>query len=104
MSFSQIPPNQTPPVHLTRWRSRIHGILGLAILLVAVMVLATAVGSVKIPLVTIFQVLVSKLPFVDITPSWSSAIGTIVLEIRLPRVILAGLVGAALATAGATYQ
>jgi len=29
---------------------------------------------------------------------------TIILEIRLPRVILAGLVGAALATAGATYQ
>ena len=33
-----------------------------------------------------------------------ATIGTIILEIRLPRVILAGLVGAALATAGATYQ
>lgn len=104
MSFSQIPPNQTPPVQLPHWRSRIYGILGLAVLLVAVMVLATAAGSVKIPLGTVFQVLISKLPLVDITPTWTNAISTIVLEIRLPRVILAGLVGAALATAGATYQ
>ena len=104
MPVSPVLANRAPPLHLPRWRSRVYGVLGLAILLVAVMVLATAVGSVKIPLATVFQVLVSKLPFVDITPSWSSAIGTIVLEIRLPRVILAGLVGAALATAGATYQ
>jgi iron complex transport system permease protein len=38
------------------------------------------------------------------TPAWTDAMQTIILEIRLPRVILAGIVGAALATAGATYQ
>jgi iron complex transport system permease protein len=59
---------------------------------------------VPIPLSTTFQILADKLPFVDITQNWQSALATIVLEIRLPRVILAGLVGAALATAGATYQ
>jgi iron complex transport system permease protein len=65
---------------------------------------ATSIGSVKIPLLTTFRILLDRLPFVDISPTWQSTIATIVLEIRLPRVILAGLVGAALATAGATYQ
>jgi len=62
------------------------------------------VGSVHIPLLTTFQILVDKLPLIDITQTWQNPISTIILEIRLPRVILAGLVGASLATAGATYQ
>ncbi|MCK5577390.1 MAG: iron chelate uptake ABC transporter family permease subunit, partial [Dehalococcoidales bacterium] len=85
-------------------RTRLYSILGLCIALVAVVALATSVGSVHIPLLTTFRVLVAQLPLLDIAQTWQSAIGTIVLEIRLPRVILAGLVGAALATAGATYQ
>jgi len=66
--------------------------------------LSVAFGSVKIPFLTIWRILLSGLPLVDITPDWPGPLGTIVLDIRLPRVILAGLVGAALATAGATYQ
>ena len=97
-------PNRTPPIRFLHWRTRVYGILGLSILLLAVVVVASAFGSVKIPFLTICQILISKLPLVDIAPTWTSAIGTIILEIRLPRVILAGLVGAALATSGATYQ
>ena len=104
MTFRPVYPNQAPPTHFIHWRSRIYSILGLSILLVAVVVLASAFGSVPIPFPTIARVLISKLPLIDIAPTWPSAIGTIVLEIRLPRVILAGLVGASLATAGATYQ
>ncbi len=104
MSFSPGYPDQAPPVHFPQWRGRIYGILGLFILLVVVTALATAVGSVEIPFLTIFHVLLSKLPLVNIASAWPSATETIILEIRLPRVILAGLVGAALAIAGATYQ
>ena len=104
MSFRPVHPEKAPPVQLPHWRGRVYGILGLIILLVVVVALATAFGSVKIPFSTICRILVSGLPLVDITSDWPSAVGTIVLEIRLPRVILAGLVGAALATAGATYQ
>ena len=68
------------------------------------MALATTVGSVKIPFLTTCQVMISKLPFIHLTPAWPSSTETIILDIRLPRVILAGLVGAALAIAGATYQ
>ena len=93
-----------PPIHLRQRRSRLYGILGLFILLVVVVVLAAAVGSVQIPFLTTSSILISKLPLIELTPNWTSALETIVLEIRLPRVILAGLVGAALAIAGATYQ
>ncbi|MFC1861710.1 FecCD family ABC transporter permease [Chloroflexota bacterium] len=85
-------------------RIRMYSLLGLSIILVVVILLATSIGSVHIPLLTTFRILLAKLPMLNITQTWQSAISTIVLEIRLPRVILAGLVGAALATAGATYQ
>ena len=92
------------PIHLFNWRSRVYGILGLFILLAVVVTLATAIGSVQIHFLTTCQILLSKLPFVGITPTWPGSLDTIILEIRLPRVFLAGLVGAALATSGATYQ
>jgi len=96
-----------------RWQSRVYSLLGLAALLVVVVVFATTIGSVSIPLTTSFQVLLSQLPFIDITPASLEISGmpvsleilkTIIIDIRLPRVLLAGLVGAALAVAGATYQ
>jgi len=96
--------NIAPPIHFLHWRSRIYGILGLFILLIVVALLAVAVGSVNIPFSTTSSILICKLPLVKMTPTWTSALETIILEIRLPRVIMAGLVGAALATAGATYQ
>ena len=96
-----------------RWQSRVYSILGLAALLVVVVVFVTTLGSVPIPFTTTFQVLLSQLPFVHIIPSSPEIFGaplsleileTIILGIRLPRILLAGLVGAALAVAGATYQ
>lgn len=95
---------QRPPFRIRRWRGRLYAMIGLFIILLAVVILAAAFGSVKIPFSTIFSVLISRLPLIEIAPTWSGTITTIILEIRLPRVILAGLVGAALATAGATYQ
>ncbi len=68
------------------------------------MILATTIGSVHIPFLTTGQILLSRLPFVGITHTWPGSLETIILDIRLPRVFLAGLVGAALAIAGATYQ
>jgi len=103
MSFSSI---TTEPIgtYFSGRRRRLYSILGLCIALIVIAVLAAGVGSVHIPLVTTFSILVDKLPLVDIPQSWQSAVSTIVWEIRLPRVIMAALVGAALAVAGATYQ
>ncbi len=95
---------QSVPIHFPHWRRRAYAILGLLIALGGVMAFATTFGSVQIPFFTTCRVLLSQLPLVDIAPTWPSTTETIILEIRLPRVILAGLVGAALAIAGATYQ
>jgi iron complex transport system permease protein len=90
--------------YLAGRRRRIISMIGLGIALIIVIALATSIGSVPVPLGTTFNILADKLPFVNIDQTWSNATATIVLDIRLPRIILAGLVGAALAIAGATYQ
>ncbi len=86
------------------WRGRVLAIIGLLFLLMLVILFGTSIGSAEIPFLKTTGILISKIPFIDITPSWDNAAETIVVDIRLPRVILAGLVGAALALAGATYQ
>jgi iron complex transport system permease protein len=90
--------------YLSKRRVRIISLLALCAGLLLIIAIATSVGSVPIPLGTTASIIVDKLPFVDLTPTWDTGTATIILDIRLPRVILAGLVGAALATAGATYQ
>jgi iron complex transport system permease protein len=66
--------------------------------------LGISIGTVSVPIFTIIQIILSKLfglfSLDQIDPMFSS----IVLNIRLPRVILAGLVGASLAIAGAAFQ
>jgi len=107
MSWHQPRPvftNQAPPARFPHWRGRIYAILGLLVAFGAIVVFATAVGSVQIPFFTTCHILFSKLPLVEVTSTWPATLETIILEIRLPRVILAGLVGGALALAGATYQ
>jgi len=85
-------------------RRRIYTMVILAVVLAAMIVLATTVGSARIPFVTTFKILLSKLPFIALNPDWTSNLETIILDIRLPRIILAGVSGAALSIAGATYQ
>ena len=106
MSQPQITPSNQPELTslYPHQRRRIYALIGLLILLVMMVVFATTIGSVKIPFPTTSSILLSRLPLVEVLPTWSTALETIILQIRLPRVILAGMVGAALAIAGATYQ
>jgi iron complex transport system permease protein len=94
----------TTTIYPMRWRGRVYAIVGLVLLLGTILVVTLAIGSTHIPFSTLWHVLLSKIPFVQIEPTWTSSIETIILDIRLPRLLLAGLVGAALAVAGATYQ
>lgn len=77
--------------------------LGLLCLLVLAGVLALMLGSVALPPETIVRILLSRLGLASST-GYSPGQETIVLQIRLPRLLLAGLAGAALAIAGAVYQ
>jgi iron complex transport system permease protein len=90
--------------HLVPWRKRTYAVIGMCVALIVVIAVATSIGSVSIPLSATIKVILSKLSFLHIAPTWQSGTDIIISEIRLPRVVLAGLVGAALGTAGATYQ
>nr|WP_263327533.1 iron ABC transporter permease [Neobacillus sp. Marseille-Q6967] len=72
--------------------------------LLMAMLLGISIGTVQVPIFTIIQIIFAKLfglfSIEDFDPMYSS----IVLNIRLPRVLLSGLVGAALAIAGAAFQ
>ena len=79
--------------------------LGLAIVvLLAAVLLGAAVGPAGIPLDAVLRIIVARVSGADLASGLPRQWQDIVWEIRLPRVILAGLVGASLALAGATYQ
>lgn len=74
------------------------------IALVFVIVISTAIGPADLPLPTVIGVLFSHVPLLHFHSSASAINQAIVWEIRLPRVVLAGLVGSMLAAGGASYQ
>ncbi len=78
---------------------------GLAFLLLALCVTAgVSLGSAAIPVETVWSILVNKLVPGTFETTWSAGRESIVWDVRFPRVILAGLVGAGLATVGAVLQ
>ena len=67
------------------------------------MLAASAVGKVGIPVDAQLGIVAAHLGL-PVEPTWPATWDTILLEIRLPRIVLASLVGCGLAVAGATYQ
>jgi len=87
----------------TRW-SRI--LLSLLLLLLATIVLSMVVGTAPIPMNDILNIFLSRIPGLEALisstylPSWE----IIIIEVRLPRVLLGAFVGASLAVAGTSMQ
>jgi len=74
----------------------------LALLLIAAIITNTAIGSTGIsPLITAKILLAGYFP---IEQTWTASQEVIITDIRLPRVLLGALVGAALSTAGCAMQ
>ncbi|MED3570888.1 iron ABC transporter permease [Cytobacillus praedii] len=75
-----------------------------AAFLIIAMLLGISIGTVSVPVIDIIKIIGAEIfrmaPNENIDPMYTN----IVLNIRLPRVILAGLVGASLAIAGAAFQ
>lgn len=65
-------------------------------------VFAVRTGSVNIPTITVAKILLSKA--FPISKSWSTTYEVIVIDVRLPRVLLGALIGSALAVAGTAMQ
>lgn len=77
-------------------------LIALIILLVLTIILTTAIGSTKISPDIVSKILLYK--FLYFEKTWSASHEVIIRDIRLPRVLLGALVGAALSTAGCAMQ
>ncbi len=72
-------------------------------LLLAAILLAVATGPAAIPWRVVGAILLRRLG-VPISAAWTDTAASIVLDLRLPRVLLAATVGAGLAGAGTVFQ
>lgn len=78
--------------------------LVISLLLGLSFLLSIALGAVTIPPGNALRILLSKLPWFDISGDWPSYFETILLDLRLPHSILVALTGMALAGSGASFQ
>lgn len=74
----------------------------LVVVLVVSILVSIAFGHYPISLKSLVGILASQ--FIELEPFWSKTEASLLLNHRLPRVLLASLVGGSLAAAGATYQ
>jgi len=89
---------------LDRRRRSIFVTLALAVALVFCMSIATSLGAVAIPASEVAGIFLARLPGLSPMPTWSDQVEAIIVQIRLPRVVTAAVVGSALAAAGVVFQ
>ena len=84
------------------WKKTPTITLSLFILLILFFIISFGLGRYGISPAQVIQIFLSKI--FPITPTWPDIMETVIFEIRLPRILAAILIGAALATAGASFQ
>ncbi len=84
-------------------RPLVVAVIGI-VLLSVIAVAGIAAGTVAIAPGDTVAILAHRLLGLDLTRTWTAAAETIVLDLRLPRVLTAAVVGAGLAVAGAAFQ
>ncbi len=72
--------------------------------LIMSILIACAFGATRVPLSNIIRMVLNRLGIFHFPTVWRQAEETIIFQLRLPRVIGAALVGAALSTAGVLFQ
>ena len=75
--------------------------------LIAIFVIGTvasSVGAVNIPLTDTIAIAINKFIGIRVKSDWPEVSESILINLRFPRVILSGLVGASLSISGAAYQ
>ena len=77
-------------------------LIGCGIVVIALAVASLCIGRYSVDIQTTFAILTS--PFTNADPTWTVNDYNVIMNIRLPRVLAAFLVGAALALSGASYQ
>ncbi len=79
---------------------RMLALLGAALL--AVFLFSFAIGRYGVPVGQVVRILISRV--IPLEQTWTDQMETAVINIRLPRILMACLVGACLSAAGAGYQ
>ena len=74
----------------------------LAAVLLALFLVSFVLGRYDVPLWQVVRILLSKV--LPLEATWTANMAVAVLNVRLPRILLACLVGCALSTAGTAYQ
>lgn len=91
-------------LYQARKRSAVLSLCGAALALAAIALFSLAAGSTAIPLQDMLWMITAAVTNQPLTSSYDVGMYTILFTIRLPRILMAGLVGSALAIAGAAYQ
>lgn len=76
----------------------------LTVALLAAVIGSFALGRYPVGIRELFGIAVSRLPFVRLEQFWTDTQAIAVVNVRMPRILLAVLVGASLSAAGSTYQ
>jgi iron complex transport system permease protein len=92
---------QLRPASDLRFRFGLCLLLGMLVLAI---ILAVGVGAVAVPARVSISILLNHSGMVRLPRTWTASDETIILQIRLPRVLGAALVGTALSVAGALFQ
>lgn len=79
-------------------------LVGSVVALFAVLILGVGMGSVAVAPADTVAILAHRLFGLDLGVTWTPAAETIVVDLRLPRVLAAMVVGLGLAVAGVTFQ
>jgi iron complex transport system permease protein len=85
-------------------RLRWPAVAVVAIALVGAFTLGVLVGPAGLPGGDVVRALLDRLPLIDMDSGLTAGQEQVLFQVRLPRVVLAGLVGAMLAGGGAAYQ
>jgi iron complex transport system permease protein len=87
-----------------RWIQRFFGPVLLIILVLITISAGVSMGSAPIPVATVWKIVANHLHADSFVADWSQGRDSIVWDVRFPRVLLGGLVGAGLALTGAVLQ
>jgi len=79
-------------------------ILLLLLALIAGVLLSFTLGRYPVPVKELIAIIIDRIPFVNLPVFWEHTQEIAVWNVRMPRVLIAVLVGAALSAAGACYQ
>ncbi len=82
-----------------------HKIINLfVVLFIIAFLISLSIGRFHVPLIQVVKILIAHVFPVGMEITWSEQMENVVINIRLPRLVGASLVGGALALSGATYQ